>query len=65
MLAGVECLMHLTEYAGHAHEIVANMSLQDLEAIDGILAVCLNTFVHSFPSISVAARKSVSAIFFI
>ena len=36
--------MHLTEYAGHAHEVVANMSLQDLEAIDGILAV---NFGHS------------------
>ena len=33
-------MTQMTEYGGHAHEMVANMSLQDLEAIDGILAVC-------------------------
>ncbi len=43
MYVGVECLVHQTEYAGHAHELVANMSLQDLEAIDGILAVRLQS----------------------
>ena len=32
--------MH-TEFAEHAHELVANMSLQDLEGYDGILAVPL------------------------
>lgn len=36
---GVECLTQETQHAGHAHEIVANMSLQELEALDGILAV--------------------------
>lgn len=37
--AGVECVTQVTSYAEHGREIVASMSLQDLESIDGILAV--------------------------
>lgn len=38
-LAGVECMTQMTEYAQHGQEVVANLSLQDLESLDGILAV--------------------------
>lgn len=41
LCAGVECKAEITEYTGHGHELVANMSLQDLESIDGILAVSI------------------------
>jgi len=37
-LAGVECMTQVTEYAQHGQEVVANLSLDDLEGIDGILA---------------------------
>lgn len=36
---GVECVVVHTEYAEHAHELVASMSLEDLEGYDGLLAV--------------------------
>jgi hypothetical protein len=32
-------MTQVTKYASHGREVVANMSLQDLESIDGILAV--------------------------
>ena len=55
-----------TDYAEHAHELVANMSLQDLEGYDGILAVPPNSlfFHQSALNLNRGCQNTASTILF-
>lgn len=37
--AGIECMVHETERAGHARDLVENLKLGDLQHLDGVVAV--------------------------